>query len=67
MVRGTQMNGTVKWYNIRKGYGFITGEDGKDYFAHSTAMAPGTTLEEGQKVTFDPAQGEKGPQAKNIK
>jgi cold shock protein len=61
------MNGTVKWFNIRKGYGFITGEDGKDYFTHSSAIADGKMLEEGQKVSFEPAEGDKGPQAKNIK
>jgi CspA family cold shock protein len=61
-----KMKGTVKWFNVRKSYGFITGEDGKDYFAHSTEIS-GETLVEGQSVTFDPAQGDKGPQAKNIK
>ena len=62
------MNGTVKWFNSEKGYGFITGEDGKDVFAHfSQIQANGfKTLEEGQKVTFEVAQGQKGLQAENI-
>lgn len=48
-------NGTVKWFNSEKGYGFITGEDGKDVFVHfSSIMCDGfKTLEEGQAVTFD--------------
>ncbi len=63
------MNGTVKWFNAEKGFGFITGEDGNDVFAHfSQIMVDGfKTLEEGQKVTFDVTQGQKGPQAENIK
>lgn len=62
------MNGTVKWFNAQKGFGFITGEDGKDVFAHfSQINSDGyKTLEEGQKVTFDIAEGPKGPQAENI-
>lgn len=62
------MSGTVKWFSGEKGYGFITGEDGKDVFAHfSQINAEGyKTLEEGQKVTYDIVQGQKGPQAENI-
>ncbi len=62
------MNGTVKWFNSDKGFGFITGEDGKDVFAHfSQINSDGfRTLEEGQSVTFVVAQGPKGPQAENI-
>ena len=63
------MNGTVKWFNADKGFGFITGEDGTDVFAHfSQINIDGfKTLDEGQKVTFDVADGPKGPQAENIK
>ncbi len=61
------MEGTVKWFNPRKGFGFIEGEDGKDYFCHMSAIADGSSLEDGQKVTFDPVEGERGPQAKNVK
>ena len=62
------MNGTVKWFNADKGFGFITGENGTDVFAHfSQINIDGfKTLEEGQKVTFDVVEGQKGPQAENI-
>ena len=62
------MNGTVKWFNAEKGFGFITGEDGNDVFAHFSQINTDgfKTLEEGQSVTFDLAQGPKGPQAENI-
>lgn len=62
------MNGTVKWFNGEKGYGFITGEDGKDVFAHfSQINAEGyKSLQEGQKVSYDVVNGAKGPQAENI-
>lgn len=62
------MNGTVKWFNASKGYGFICGDDGVDVFAHfSQIRSDGfKTLDEGQKVSFDVTQGEKGPQAENI-
>jgi cold shock protein len=62
------MNGTVKWFNAEKGFGFITGEDGKDVFAHfSQINSDGyKSLQEGQEVSFDVVQGTKGPQAENI-
>jgi cold shock protein len=66
--RYTFMNGTVKWFNAEKGFGFITGEDGKDVFAHfSQINSDGyKSLQEGQEVSFDVVQGAKGPQAENI-
>ncbi len=62
------MNGTVKWFNAEKGFGFISAENGKDVFAHfSQINIDGfKTLEEGQAVTFDVTEGQKGPQAENI-
>ena len=55
--------GTVKWFNAEKGFGFITSEEGKDLFVHfSEIQKEGfKTLEEGEKVTFDVKEGQKGP------
>ncbi len=62
------MKGTVKWFNQEKGFGFITGEDGKDVFAHFSQIQKDgfKTLNEGEEVTFDVTEGAKGPQATNI-
>ncbi|HCT9607372.1 TPA: cold-shock protein [Enterococcus faecalis] len=61
-------NGTVKWFNADKGFGFITGEDGNDVFAHFSAIQSDgfKTLDEGQAVTFDTEEGSRGLQATNI-
>jgi len=62
------MNGTVKWFNAEKGYGFITTEDGKDVFAHYSAIVGDgyKSLKDKANVTFDLVDGQKGPQADNI-
>lgn len=62
------MEGQVKWFNRRRGFGYITGEDGNDYFVHFHAinMEGYKYLNDGQKVTFDPAEEEKGPCAENV-
>jgi cold shock protein len=61
--------GTVKWFNGDKGYGFIAVEGGPDVFVHFSAITGGgyRNLEEGQRVEFDITQGQKGPQAENVK
>jgi CspA family cold shock protein len=61
------MKGNIKWYNARKGYGFITGEDGKEVFIHRTAISADTSLNEGDEVQFEVESSERGPQAKNVK
>ena len=60
--------GKVKWFDNKKGYGFITPEDGKDVFVHHSAITGDgyKTLEEGQEVEFDIIQGPKGEQAANV-
>lgn len=62
------MNGTVKWFNAEKGFGFITGDDGNDVFAHfSQINSEGfKSLAEGQTVSYDVVKGQKGLQAENI-
>ena len=61
------MNGKIKWYNPHKGFGFIEVEDGKDIFVHNTQVPEGTYLNDGDSVSFDVEEGEKGPQAVNLK
>ena len=62
------MKGTVKWFNAEKGYGFITGEDGKDVFVHFSAIQGEgfKTLDEGQSVTYDLTEGQRGMQTSNV-
>ncbi len=62
--------GTVKWFNAEKGYGFIAVDGGgADVFVHYSAIATSgyRSLDEGQKVEFDVTQGQKGPQAENVR
>ncbi len=60
--------GKVKWFNDKKGFGFITGEDGKDLFVHFSAIQGEgfKTLKEGEEVTYDVTEGQKGPMAGNV-
>ncbi|HID5787356.1 cold-shock protein [Anaerococcus vaginalis] len=61
-------NGTVKWFNAEKGFGFIEQENGVDVFVHFSGIASDgyKTLEEGQKVTFEITEGQRGDQAVNV-
>jgi CspA family cold shock protein len=62
------INGTVKWFNDRKGFGFIEQEDGPDVFVHHSAINSGgfRSLNEGDQVSFDIEQGRRGPAAANV-
>ena len=66
--RFTDMTGTVKWFNAKKGFGFISSDEGNDVFVHFSAlnMEGFKVLDEGDKVEFDVVDGEKGPQAANV-
>jgi CspA family cold shock protein len=63
------MNGTIKRVVSEKGFGFVEGQDGTEYFFHQSACsgAPFDSLREGQAVTFDKGQGPKGPRAENVR
>lgn len=60
------MEGTVKFFNRKKGFGFISGEDGQDYFVHFTGLTQGTFLRDNDKVSFETAQGERGLKAQKV-
>ena len=63
------MRGTVKWFSDQKGFGFISAEDGNDVFVHFSGIAGQgyRSLSEGQAVEFEVTQGQKGPQASNVR
>jgi len=60
------MKGTVKFFNDMKGFGFIAGEDGKEYFVHQTGLKEGVFLNENDAVEFEGEQGDRGPKAVNV-
>lgn len=60
------MKGTVKWYNFRKGYGFIQGEDNKDIFVHRSALPMGMTIDENDSVEYEVEETDRGLNATNI-
>ncbi|MBW2998056.1 cold-shock protein [Candidatus Woesearchaeota archaeon] len=61
------MNGTVKFFNRTKGFGFITAEDGKDYFVHQSGLEEDVMLNDNDAVEFEVEEGERGPKATNVK
>jgi len=61
------MKGTVKFFNAGKGFGFIAGEDGNEYFVHKSALADGVVLSDAASVEFDVEQGDRGPKAAHVK
>lgn len=60
------MEGTVKFFNTMKRFGFIAGEDDKEYFVHETGLKEGVSIQENDNVTFDVEQGDRGPKAVNV-
>lgn len=60
------MKGTVKFFNEMKEFGFITGDDGKDYFVHKSGLKDGVTIGEGDAVSFDTEKGDRGLKAVNV-
>jgi len=61
------MEGTVKWFNARKGYGFIKGDDEVEYFVHYSGLDGGKFVRENDRVSFEPADTDKGKQAQSVK
>ncbi len=60
------MKGTVKFFNSEKEFGFITGEDGKEYFVHKTGLEEGVTIDKDDSVTFEAEEGDKGMKAVKV-
>jgi len=60
------MKGTVKFFNEMKGFGFIAGEDGTEYFVHQSGLGAGVNLNDNDSVEFEVTQGDRGPKAVNV-
>ena len=60
------MKGNVKFFDQGKGFGFIRGEDGKDYYVHESALKEGVSINDDDAVEFDVEKGDKGPKAVNV-
>ena len=59
--------GTVKFFDPVRHFGFITGDDDKEYFVHASAVKGGKNITEGDRVTFEIVEGDRGPKAENVK
>ncbi len=60
------LQGTVKFFNAMRSFGFISGDDGKEYFVHISGVKDGGELKEGDKVSFKVTQGDRGPKAEDV-
>ncbi len=60
------MDGTVKFFNTSRGFGFISGEDGKEYFVHVTGLKEGANITEGDSVSFKVVEGDRGVRAEDV-
>jgi len=60
------VEGTVKFFNAAKHFGFIAANDGKEYFVHQSGLKEGVSITEGDKVSFDVVEGDRGPKAENV-
>lgn len=60
------VEGTVKFFNAAKHFGFVTADDGKEYFVHASSLKAGVSIAEGDKVSFDVVQGDRGLKAENV-
>lgn len=60
------VEGIVKFFNMTKNFGFISGDDGKEYFVHGTGIKDEKNIREGDKVSFDVVEGDRGPKAENV-
>ena len=66
MKGGKEMKGKVKFFNETKGFGFISGDDGKEYFVHATGLEEGVSISEGDSVNFEVEKGDRGPKAVKV-
>jgi CspA family cold shock protein len=60
------LKGIVKFFNVKKGFGFIAGDDGKDYFVHVSGLEEGVRISDNDQVEFEPTEGDRGLKAENV-
>ncbi len=61
------VEGTVKFFNVKKNFGFVSGDDGTDYFVHKSGIEGDTVIKDGDRVSFDVVEGDRGPKAEHVK